>query len=540
MNIGENLGVWGAEDTRENQDLQLRPCTQKFHVLGTANEGDGVSQAFETLGSQNLVRNWSSPGVSTAPQDGQPLLPAVEFSALKWRQKYTRILVFSDLLSLVLLSVVVLASGLATDTTHVVFAGVSVVVWGGCLALMRTRAQQFIGVGAKEYKRVIDSSAIAMGTMAMAALVLDLGGVREQILVIFPVGTFLLLAGRWLWRRWLWTKSETGYALSQVVVVGQSKDVGYVVRQLEKNAGPAYKICALVLDDDRETSRYEDSVPTLWGLDHLEHAVQMVGADSVIVAGALRGGTDALKDLSWRLEESRTNVIVVSSLTNVAGPRISVRPVEGLPLMHVEVPSFAGGHHMVKRVIDIVLSSVALLFLSPLFLVIALLVRKDGGPAVFSQERVGRDGQTFKMYKFRSMIVNAEAELEKLKEQNEGSGLLFKMKNDPRITKVGSFLRKYSLDELPQIYNALRGDMSLVGPRPPLPSEVACYEGHTGRRLFIKPGLTGLWQVNGRSDLDWEESVRLDLYYVENWSLTGDIMIMWRTFKAMIQPSGAY
>ncbi|GAA4373801.1 hypothetical protein GCM10023166_24830 [Paeniglutamicibacter cryotolerans] len=190
---------------------------------------------------------------------------------------------------------------------------------------------------------------------------------------------------------------------------------------------------------------------------------------------------------------------------------------------------------------DIVLSAVALLALAPLLGVLALLIKKDSkGPVIFAQERIGTNGQSFKMFKLRSMVVNAEEELERLQSKNQGSGLLFKLQDDPRVTKVGAWLRKFSLDELPQIYNVLRGDMSLVGPRPPLPKEVAKYEGHVGRRLYIKPGLTGLWQVSGRSDLDWEEGVRLDLYYVENWSVTGDLMIMWRTFKVMLHPVGAY
>lgn len=501
-----------------------------------------MSQAFESLGSHNLTHNWrnNTSGVRSEFQTEGHRIPTVELSALKWRQKYTRILTLSDLVSLVLLTLVAVFGVSTTDTINLVIGILSIFIWVIFLALMRTRAQQHIGVGAKEYKRVIDSSVFAMGTIIFISLVLNLDGVREQILFTFPAGMLLLLAGRWVWRRWLWAKSHSGYSLSQVVVVGQNKDIKYVVRQLNKNAGPAYKICALVLDEDSEIGSVEEGLPTMIGLNNLETAVARVGADSVIVAGALRGGSDALKDLSWRLEKTKTNVIVVSSLTNVAGPRISVRPVDGLPLMHVEIPSFEGGHHVVKRVVDIVLSCVALIILAPVFALIGLLVRKDSGPAFFSQERVGRDGRKFKIYKFRSMIVNAEAELEKLKEQNEGSGPLFKLKEDPRITKVGAWIRKYSLDELPQILNVLRGDMSLVGPRPPLPSEVSHYEGHTGRRLFIKPGLTGLWQINGRSNLDWEESVRLDLYYVENWSLTGDFMIMWRTFKVMMKPCGAY
>ena len=218
-----------------------------------------------------------------------------------------------------------------------------------------------------------------------------------------------------------------------------------------------------------------------------------------------------------------------------------MRPVEGLPLMHVELPNFEGGKHHLKRAADVVAASAALLVLAPTLLVIAVMVRLDSdGPVLFRQERVGKSGRTFTMLKFRSMVQTAERDLVALREQNEGSGVLFKLKNDPRITNIGRFLRKYSIDELPQLWNILVGDMSVVGPRPPLLSEVNEYENHVHRRLYVKPGLTGLWQVNGRSDLSWEESVRLDLYYVENWSLTGDLVIIWRTVKVVIKPLGAY
>jgi exopolysaccharide biosynthesis polyprenyl glycosylphosphotransferase len=207
----------------------------------------------------------------------------------------------------------------------------------------------------------------------------------------------------------------------------------------------------------------------------------------------------------------------------------------------VEIPQFEGGKHVLKRAFDFFVSGIALLLLSPLFLAIAVLVKlDDNGPVVFAQERVGRNGERFTMYKFRSMVVDAEARLAALQEKNDGNGLLFKLKHDPRVTRVGHYLRKFSLDELPQLVNVFLGDMSLVGPRPPLPSEVEGYENHVHRRLYIKPGLTGMWQVNGRSDLSWEESVRLDLYYVENWSLTGDLVIMWRTVKVLTHPVGAY
>lgn len=465
----------------------------------------------------------------------------IEYDGIKWRQFFTRILVVSDIviiiLSCLLVAMIARPASLMSATIYV-GAGF---FWILLMAICRTRAAQVVGVGAKEYKRLIDTTAIAAGATAVVAVGTGARDLRLLILLVFPAGLLCLLAERWTWRRWLYAKAEKGFALSHVIVVGNSSDVNYVVRQLNRNAGPAYRIVGVVSDGDAVELLEQNQTPCFVGLDQLESVVPRLGADAVIVAGTLKGGSKTLKDLSWRLEKSRTQIIVVSSLTNVAGPRINMRPVEGLPLMHVELPIFSGGHHIFKRAMDITFSALALLLLAPLFGVLALIVKRDSkGPAIFSQERVGIKGQIFRMHKFRSMVVDAEQALAGLQAQNEGSGPLFKLRNDPRVTRVGVWLRKYSLDELPQIYNVFRGDMSLVGPRPPLPSEVATYEGHTGRRLYIKPGLTGLWQVSGRSDLDWEESIRLDLYYVENWSVTGDIMIMWRTLKVMLEPAGAY
>jgi exopolysaccharide biosynthesis polyprenyl glycosylphosphotransferase len=261
----------------------------------------------------------------------------------------------------------------------------------------------------------------------------------------------------------------------------------------------------------------------------------------VIVASQPNVEGNFIHTLAWQLEGTATELILASRLADVAGPRIHFRPVDGLPLIHVEIPAFEGGKHVLKRVFDAIVSATGIAIVLPLCAVIACLIAWDSpGPVFFRQERVGRDGRTFTMLKFRSMCETATEDLAGLLDRNEGSGVLFKMKNDPRVTRVGRTLRKYSLDELPQLWNILRGDMSLVGPRPPLPSEVDEYEEHVGRRLYIKPGLTGMWQVNGRSDLSWQESVRLDLYYVENWSLIGDLVILWRTLKVLTHPVGAY
>jgi exopolysaccharide biosynthesis polyprenyl glycosylphosphotransferase len=248
-----------------------------------------------------------------------------------------------------------------------------------------------------------------------------------------------------------------------------------------------------------------------------------------------------LRRLAWRLEETGTDLIVASALMDVAGPRTSIRPVAGLPLLHVEHPELVGARRVLKGAFDRCAAALALVLLSPLFLVLSVLVRAEGGgPALFTQTRVGRGGDEFTVYKFRTMVVGAEALKAMLQPRNEHEGVLFKMRRDPRVTPVGAWLRRYSLDELPQLVNVVRGEMSLVGPRPPLPEEVARYGDDVRRRLVVKPGMTGLWQVSGRSDLSWEESVRLDLRYVENWSLTLDVQILWKTWSAVIRGAGAY
>jgi exopolysaccharide biosynthesis polyprenyl glycosylphosphotransferase len=248
-----------------------------------------------------------------------------------------------------------------------------------------------------------------------------------------------------------------------------------------------------------------------------------------------------LRTLAWELEKTGTDLCVAPALLDVAGPRTTVRPTAGLTLLHVDHPQLSGPRQVVKDLFDRCAAAAALVALSPLLLVIAVAIRlHDKGPAMFTQTRVGKDGQEFKIYKFRTMVVNAEARLSEFRDKNDNDGVLFKVRRDPRVTAIGSTLRKSSLDELPQLINVLRGEMSLVGPRPALPQEAAQYADHVRRRLVVKPGLTGMWQVNGRSDLSWEETVRLDLGYVENWSFALDVQILWKTVSVMLNGSGAY
>lgn len=252
-------------------------------------------------------------------------------------------------------------------------------------------------------------------------------------------------------------------------------------------------------------------------------------------------GADGMRHLAWELEASNTDMVVCPGVVDVAGPRLHISPVGGLPLLHVDKPQYRGARRAGKLTVDLGVACLATLMASPILLVLAVVVKMSSpGPVFYRSERIGLNGRPFRMLKFRSMVVDAEAQRSALMDANEGSGLLFKLRSDPRVTPVGRWMRRFSLDELPQLFNVLQGHMSVVGPRPPLPVEVAEYTSELHRRLMVKPGITGLWQVSGRSDLSWEESVRLDLYYVENWSMVQDLMIALRTVRAVLSSHGAY
>lgn len=477
--------------------------------------------------------------------------PSLENRKL-WERRYSRRIRLSD--ALVVLSSVALTAAveaLSNSTTANALdpwgiARVSILtaaVWLTLLSLFRTRAPEFMAVGAMEYTRVAYASGFAFGVLASAFVVLQLNGLRWQLMVSLPVGLFALLMARWSWRRWLRAQRRFGHYASRTIVVGDEDDVDYVLRRLDRDEATGYIVVGTMIEGQSVGNLIVDkrSYPILGNLNNVASVAREFGADTIIVASTPPGEPDYVRRLSWELEGTAADLILSSRLVDVAGPRISLRPVDGLPLIAVKIPTFEGGQHIAKRGLDIILSSCALLVVSVLVSVIALAIKLDSpGPVFFRQTRVGRDGREFGMVKFRSMRVDAEEQLATLQLENEGAGPLFKMKSDPRVTRVGRILRKFSIDELPQFWNVLIGDMSVVGPRPPLPSEVTSYGGTVFRRLYINPGITGLWQVSGRSDLSWDESIKLDLRYVENWSLTTDLMIMWRTVQVMLQPKGAY
>jgi exopolysaccharide biosynthesis polyprenyl glycosylphosphotransferase len=377
--------------------------------------------------------------------------------------------------------------------------------------------------------------------LAITAFLLQVDVARGYLAIALPLGFVLLLIGRMLWRRALTALRRAGRCLTGAIIVGPAADVRRVARQLEVNLRAGYRPIGAVVTDGRRLGQLEESVPLI-GIDELAETSHRTRTRAVMIAGNLPGGHEQLRSLGWQLENHNVELILVSRLTDVAGPRMHLRQVQDLPMVHVDLPQYSGFAHVVKRLGDVVAAAAAIVLLSPLLIFCAVAIRLTSpGPVLFRQTRVGLRGSHFVMLKFRSMVVDAPELLAALQErQDAGNGVLFKIRDDPRVTRIGRLLRRYSLDELPQFFNVLSGEMSLIGPRPPLPAEVEQYEDVVNRRLLIKPGITGLWQVSGRSNLSWEDSVRLDLSYVENWSVTGDLIILLRTIRAVFRREGAY
>jgi exopolysaccharide biosynthesis polyprenyl glycosylphosphotransferase len=499
------------------------------------------------------------PGTAVAAADQEPSAsdsPAAlaevpsQPARRNWDMKYQVAITVTD-------TVVVLATLLLAQTVrfgldsvdvqdsppHMLYSGVLAAVWLWALRLIKSRDRRIIGVGVTEYSRILSASAIVFGLLAVVSYLGKLEFARGYLILAFPVGVAALLIGRFAWRQHLAALRRQGRCLMGAVVIGPYADVARVVSQLRTQNKAGYRAIGVALTDYATTAAEEDPLGAIPRVDpqRVPELVRRSRTRAVMIAGELPGGREEIRRLGWELENSRAELILVSRLTDVAGPRLHLRPVEGLPMVHVDLPQYSGVNHTLKRAFDVVLSAAALLVLAVPMALVALAVKLDSpGPAIFRQERVGVQGSRFVMYKFRSMEAGAEAKLVGLQLLNEGNGLLFKMLQDPRITRVGAFMRRYSLDELPQFWNVLTGGMSLVGPRPSLRGEADQYEHQVARRLLIKPGITGLWQVSGRSDLGWEEGVRLDLYYVENWSLAGDIHILARTIKAVLKREGAY
>lgn len=425
--------------------------------------------------------------------------------------------------------------------TTLVSAVISV-AWVVGLTLNGSRDRRILGIGSLEYKRVFDATFWVFALLAIISTLFSLGIARGYLILTFPLGLVLLTIGRWAWRKWLVRQRLRGQYALRSILVGSRESIGYIADQLVRFPYAGYKaIGACVPASQRADGDEVYGLPVLGSFTDVADAAARTDADSVILTSSDQLPPATVRRITWSLESTAIELALAPALTEIAGPRIHIRPLAGLPLLNVAVPQYEGSKPAIKAVFDVTTAIVLAILLSPLLLVLALVVRLSSpGPVIFRQERVGLNGQTFQMLKFRTMVDGAEDRLGELMPLNEGSGPLFKVRDDPRVTKVGRVLRRFSLDELPQLWNVIRGDMSIVGPRPPLPSEVARYEPDVRRRLLVKPGVTGPWQISGRSDLSWAEGVRLDLFYVENWTLIGDLLMIWRTLRAVLQRRGAY
>ncbi len=465
-----------------------------------------------------------------------------------WEPRYRRYVISSDVLVTFMTSLGV--GGLISADGAALFKdltlGFLTVITVLCsLAMNRAWHPTVLGQGAEEYVRLgrgMFAGAVALGLAGLATGVVS---TRPWVFIVIPSTAVLALGFRYLLRQVLHRARYEGQCLLPVMAAGGIDTIRDLIKRTKDAPHVGWRVDAVCTVDGQGDSGQGgmevEGVSVIGTFNDLADHVRRGGYRIVAVTADAYWTPRRLQRLAWDLEGTGTEMVVAPALMDFAGPRLHVTGVLGMPLLRVSEPSFTGFRRLVKTAVDKVGALLLIALLSPVLLAVAVAIMVDTrGPVLYRQRRVGKDGAHFTILKFRTMVTNADALRAKLQAVNEGAGVLFKMRRDPRVTAVGRFLRRYSLDELPQLFNVVTGPMSLVGPRPPLPEESAKYGPEVRRRLLVKPGLTGLWQVSGRSDLSWEESVRLDLRYVEDWSLALDAVILWKTVRAVLSGEGAY
>jgi exopolysaccharide biosynthesis polyprenyl glycosylphosphotransferase len=462
---------------------------------------------------------------------------------LAWRGRLLRKLVILDLVAAVLAgfaAIIARYDGNAIYLSGVDYRWLALAVapvWVLVLGLSGAYESRILGAGSEEFRRVANASLRLLAVFVLAGFVAKADASRT-VVVGTAIGTVTFSAlFRWVARKTLHNQRRRGACAHRVVVVGDLASVRGLIVSLQRVPHAGFDVVGACIPGGL-TEVPEAGVPVLGEPGQAALAATDAGADTVAVAGSGALGDNGLRRLAWSLEGTPIDLLVAPGLTEIAGPRVAIRPVDGVPLLQIDVPQFVGWRRIIKGGFDRLLGGALLVGLAVPFVLIGLVVRLTStGPAFYRQTRVGRSGREFRIWKFRTMVDGADT---MALDDNDADGLLFKLREDPRVTWFGRFLRRWSLDELPQLFNVIRGEMSLVGPRPPVPAEVERYPEDLHRRLLVKPGLTGLWQVSGRSDLPWDECVRLDLHYVENWSVTFDLVILARTVLAVIRRDGAY
>lgn len=475
------------------------------------------------------IRVWTTPPASNPPagRTGPARKPA--------RVRFGRALIAADLLVLfvVLAFCLVLGWGIRPITTEdlprLFMILAFLIVWPIMLWQKQTRTSTILGADSEEYRRVLVASAWTACLVATVLYLTDTMRGRLFFCVVVLLGTAGLLTGRAIMRRILLRRLERPVSLHRAFLIADAAGLKSLKRQIAASSG-MFGITGTWDHAARPASA-----------ETLVAEATATGADSVIYVPRTHADSTLSRQLAWAMERSDLSFFVSPALVEVAGPRVSVEPVRGMVMLRVDLPRFSGPTRVVKRSLDILGSGILLAIFGIPMLIIGLWIRLDSpGPAIFRQQRAGVDGKVFSCWKFRTMCDNADKQRDQLRAEHGDEGATFKLERDPRVTRIGQFLRRFSIDELPQLVNVFRGDMGLVGPRPHPLDDVARYDDLALRRLLVKPGMTGLWQVSGRSDLSWDESVMLDLYYVENWSLSLDVIIMGRTVAAVLRGSGSY
>jgi len=416
------------------------------------------------------------------------------------------------------------------------------IIWVTAMFLARTYEERFLWIGPEEFRRVFFAAVMLLAAVGTFSWAFKLELARSFVVVALPLATLLTLGSRYAQRSWLHRQRARGRFQQTALLVGHRAGVAELHSQVSRQASSGYRVIGVCLPvrPDRDEILFDD-LPVLGGLDDVVEVVQAYEVDTVAVLPSPELDGSAMRRLGWALETTKADLLLAPSVTEVAGPRVHIRPEWGLPLLHVDRPEFRGVRRVAKELFDRSAALLGVIALLPVLLLLAVAVKTTShGPVFFRHQRIGRDGIPFHVLKFRSMVQGADKQFDSLLDQSEGNDVQFKMRADPRVTRIGRVMRRFSLDELPQLFNVLGGSMSLVGPRPHVTREVEQYGVAMRRRLLVKPGITGLWQVSGRSNLSWDDSVRIDVRYVENWSLTFDLMILGKTVRAVLRGSGAY
>jgi exopolysaccharide biosynthesis polyprenyl glycosylphosphotransferase len=527
-----------------------RALPEDFHATGSSRLSAG--HAIDLLDDSPTLRlEKTSPDQLGWTTDAPVTVPASKRFAA-WSRRYLMILAVADALiggiaAAVPASISDTLSGRSGSNAVSELFLVGLLIWPTAIALRRGYRRDRIGVGFDELRAVLRAGSIVVvagalpvGFMAIPTGASTMYALLKLVVCGVPLAVILSLVARFLARKALHHLQRSGRSLRHIVVVGSFAAARQLTERIQREPSGGMKVVGVCLPATELPRQVVDGISVLGNLSQVANVVQTLGCDAVAVTSDDATRYSYLRELAWSLEGAGVELLVDPGLVEVAGPRMHIRPLMGFPLVHVEEPHFTGWRRRVKRISDILLASVGLIAIAPVMLAIAAIIKlQDGGPVLFHQQRVGRGGELFTMLKFRSMVPNAEDRKAHLMPYNEGGGGLFKMRDDPRITPFGRFLRDFSLDELPQLLNVLAGSMSLVGPRPHLASELALMPSEASRRSLVTPGLTGLWQVSGRSNLDGDDAIRLDLRYVENWSFTLDLVILWKTISAVLAKRGA-